>query len=203
FRLSFFGALAAIVLVAGYVMFSNVFRSEAAIPNDRLAEVKRGDFAMSVVATGAIEPVATVEIKSKASGLIKEIYVDDGDTVSQGQILVELDKEMLEAQLREAEANKQAAAAQLAEAHSDHSSAQSMKKKLEMDLRNLEDKVAYLQKQVARYEALYSEWPTFKSRWPATRPSTPRSSFPIPIWSRANARCRTLGSRPNPSSPNS
>jgi HlyD family secretion protein len=157
FRLSFFGALAAIVLVAGYVMFSNVFRSEAAIPNDRLAEVKRGDFAMSVVATGAIEPVATVEIKSKASGLIKEIYVDDGDTVSQGQILVELDKEMLEAQLREAQANKQAAAAQLAEAHSDHSSAQSMKKKLEMDLRNLEDKVAYLQKQVARYEALYSE----------------------------------------------
>ncbi|MEJ2145214.1 MAG: efflux RND transporter periplasmic adaptor subunit, partial [Acidobacteriota bacterium] len=157
FRLSFFGALAAIVLVAGYVMFSNVFRSEAAIPNDRLAEVKRGDFAMSVVATGAIEPVATVEIKSKASGLIKEIYVDDGDKVSRGQVLVELDKEMLEAQLREAEANKQAAAAQLAEAHSDHASARNMKKKLEMDLRNLEDKVAYLRKQVARYEALFSE----------------------------------------------
>lgn len=157
FRLGFFGALVVIVVIVGYVSFSNVFRSEAAIPDDRLAEVKRGDFAMSVVATGSIEPVATVEIKSKASGLIKNIYVDDGDTVTEGQILVELDKEMLEAQLREAQANKQAAAAQLAEAHSDHSSARSMKKKLEMDLRNLEDKVAYLQKQVDRYEALFSE----------------------------------------------
>lgn len=81
------------------------------IDPSKLSSVERGSIARSVVATGKIEPRATVEVKSKASGLVKKIYVNYGDSVTQGQILAELDKEELQARVRELKANLQAAQA--------------------------------------------------------------------------------------------
>jgi HlyD family secretion protein len=157
FKLTFFMLGAAFVLVVGFVAFSNVFRSEAAVPEERLTEIKRGDLALSVVATGSIEPVTTVQLKSKSSGLVQNIYVEEGDRVEEGQILIELDKELLRAQLREAEANRLAVVARQQEAEADHLSAINMKQKLGLDVNNLEDKVAFHQKQVERYENLSRE----------------------------------------------
>lgn len=77
----------------------------------KLATIERGSIARSVVATGKIEPRATVEVKSKASGIVKQLMVDYGDPVKQGQVLAELDKEELQARLRESRANLQAAQA--------------------------------------------------------------------------------------------
>jgi len=76
---------------------------------EKLAKVEQGSIARSVVATGKIEPLSKVEIKSKASGIIKFLYVNVGDKVREGQLLVELDKETLEAQLKEARAFLKAA----------------------------------------------------------------------------------------------
>jgi HlyD family secretion protein len=91
------------------------------IDPSRLAMVERGDLARSVVATGRIEPISKVEIKSKANGIIKELKADAGDMVNENQVLVELDKDNLAAQLRQAQAslmsgdaNLKAAEAQLA-----------------------------------------------------------------------------------------
>jgi HlyD family secretion protein len=81
------------------------------IDPSKIAKVERGDIARVVVATGKIEPRAIVEVKSKASGIVKNIYVNYGDTVRAGQVLAELDKEELEARVREARANLQAAQA--------------------------------------------------------------------------------------------
>lgn len=81
------------------------------IDPSRLAETERGDIARSVVATGKIEPLSKVEVKSKASGIVKQVLVDYGDWVKQGQILAELDKEELQARVREARANHLAAQA--------------------------------------------------------------------------------------------
>jgi HlyD family secretion protein len=81
------------------------------IDPSKLAGIERGNIARSVVATGKIEPRATVEVKSKASGLVKQIFVNYGDSVKQGQILAELDKEELQARVRESKANLQAAQA--------------------------------------------------------------------------------------------
>lgn len=81
------------------------------IDPSRLAETERGDIARSVVATGKIEPLSKVEVKSKASGIVKQVLVDYGDWVKQGQILAELDKEELRARVREARANHLAAQA--------------------------------------------------------------------------------------------
>lgn len=86
-------------------------RSNHEIDPSKLARVERGDIARSVVATGKIEPLAKVEVKSKASGIVKQILVDYGDRVKTGQVLVELDKEELQARVRESRASLMAAQA--------------------------------------------------------------------------------------------
>ncbi len=105
------GAVAA--LLVGIVGLTAALRSSHPIDPSKLATVERGDLARSVVATGKIEPLAKVEGKSKASGIVKKIYVEYGDRVKAGQVLVQLDKEQLEANVREARAQLQAAQAAL------------------------------------------------------------------------------------------
>jgi HlyD family secretion protein len=101
-----------VVLGAGYGVMA-ALRPDNKIDPSKLATVERGDLARVVVATGKIQPVAKVEVKSKASGIVKKLYVDYGDRVKAGQVLAELDKVQLEANVREAKANLAAAQASL------------------------------------------------------------------------------------------
>ncbi len=64
--------------------------------------MEKGDLAKSVVATGKIEPITKVEVKSKASGIVKKLYVDYGDQVKKGQILAELDRDEIQARVDQA-----------------------------------------------------------------------------------------------------
>jgi HlyD family secretion protein len=66
---------------------------------------------VSVVATGKVEPITKVEIKSKANGIIERLLADVDQVVEPGEVLAELDRETLTARLREARANLQAAEA--------------------------------------------------------------------------------------------
>jgi HlyD family secretion protein len=86
------------------------------IDPSKLANVERGDLARVVVATGKIEPLSKADIKSKASGIVKKIYVDYGDRVKTGEVLAELDKVQLEAAVRASQANMEAAVAAKEEA---------------------------------------------------------------------------------------
>jgi len=99
------------LVVVGVISVRVAFSANNEIDPSKLATVERGDIARAVVATGKIQPLAKVEIKSKASGLVKQIFVDYGDKVTRGQVLVELDKEELQARVREARASLMAAEA--------------------------------------------------------------------------------------------
>ena len=72
-----------------------------------------GDLAKSVVATGKIEPITKVEVKSKASGIVKKLYVDYGDQVKKGQVLAELDRDEIQARVDQARAQVEASDASL------------------------------------------------------------------------------------------
>jgi HlyD family secretion protein len=102
-----------LVLIGGGYGVYAALRPSHDIDASKLAPVERGDLAKVVVATGKIEPLSKVEVKSKASGMVKKLFVDYDDKVKQGQTLVELDKVQLEAVVREAQANYQAAQAAL------------------------------------------------------------------------------------------
>jgi len=118
----FIFVLGAVVLVLG-AGSTAVLKKPKPIPPEKVVSVERVDIARSVVARGKIEPLSKVEVKSKANGIIQALLVDVGDRVKEGQILAELDKEDLQAQVREAkatldgeEANLQAAIAAEAKA---------------------------------------------------------------------------------------
>ena len=75
------------------------------------AKVTTRDIVVAVQAAGIIEPVTTVELKSKASGEILEIAADTGDVVDSGTLLVQIDKRTPRNSLAQAEAELEAARA--------------------------------------------------------------------------------------------
>ncbi len=106
---SIVSAVVALVVVVALVAFSGSTK----IDPSKLAKVEKGDLAKSVVATGKIEPITKVEIKSKASGIVKKLYVDYGDSVKKGQVLAELDRDEIQARVDQARAQLEASTASL------------------------------------------------------------------------------------------
>jgi HlyD family secretion protein len=96
------GSLVALVLIVLAVTAAT--HGGTKVDPTKLAKVERGDLAKSVVATGKVEPITKVEIKSKASGIVKKLLVDAGDRVKKGQVLCELDREEIQAQVSSARA---------------------------------------------------------------------------------------------------
>jgi HlyD family secretion protein len=105
------GVVLFVGLVAGGIALARLVKGSS-IDANRLAKVTRGDVTRSVVATGQIQPITKVEVKSKASGIVEKLYVDINNQVKKGQQLAQLDQQEIlaevdaqRAQLASAEAN--------------------------------------------------------------------------------------------------
>jgi HlyD family secretion protein len=97
FRIWIGSAALVVVLVLG-IMAARLVKGTQIDPN-RLAKVQRGDVARSVIATGKIQPITKVEVKSKASGIVEKLYVDINNRVHRGQQLAQLDQQEIVAQV--------------------------------------------------------------------------------------------------------
>ncbi|MCM1169474.1 MAG: efflux RND transporter periplasmic adaptor subunit [Bacteroides sp.] len=64
--------------------------------------IGRGDMENSVTATGTVEPMEQVEVGTQVSGIIDKIYVDYNSKVKKGEVIAELDKTVLQAELETA-----------------------------------------------------------------------------------------------------
>ena len=105
-------AVPAVVLVLLVAIVAVARGSGSKIDPSKLAKATRGDISKSVVATGKIQPITKVELKSKASGLVEKLFVDINQIVHKGQVLAQLDQQEIlaqvaaqKAQLAAAEAN--------------------------------------------------------------------------------------------------
>src|SRR6185437_9900230 len=78
--------------------------SESGTPNLRFASVARGNIEQTVMVTGTLKPVETVEVGSQLSGQISKLYVDFNDTVRLGQPLAQIDPRTFQAKVDEARA---------------------------------------------------------------------------------------------------
>ncbi len=58
----------------------------------RTAVARRGELVVSISATGRIDPIEQVEVKSKASGEIIELPIEEGDIVARGDLIARLDR---------------------------------------------------------------------------------------------------------------
>ncbi|MBU2649586.1 MAG: efflux RND transporter periplasmic adaptor subunit, partial [Bacteroidetes bacterium] len=66
--------------------------------------VTKGVISGTITATGTLEPITQVEVGTQVSGVIQKICVDYNSVVSKGQLLAELDKSLLQAQVAEVKA---------------------------------------------------------------------------------------------------
>ena len=69
------------------------------IEPSQLAKAEKGDIARSVVATGKVQPITKVEVKSKASGIVTNLNVDINAVVHRGQQIAQLDQVEILAQV--------------------------------------------------------------------------------------------------------
>jgi HlyD family secretion protein len=73
------------------------------------ADVTRDTLEVTVGSSGIVEPLARVEVKSKASGEVLELLVDTGDYVEQGELMVRIDPRTVRNRVAQAEAQLKAA----------------------------------------------------------------------------------------------
>jgi HlyD family secretion protein len=117
-RIIIIGVVAAAVLLCVGAVYAFT-RGGTKIDPSKLGKVERGDLAKSVVATGKVTPITKVEVKSKASGIVKKLLVEYGDRVKKGQLLAQLDKVEIEAQVAQSRAALDAADANLKSSEAD------------------------------------------------------------------------------------
>jgi HlyD family secretion protein len=82
-------------------------------PFVQTALVTRRTIVIDAEATGSVEPINVVEVKSKASGLITKMTVETGTLVKPGDLLVQIDTRDVQNQYNQAEADLKAAQAKL------------------------------------------------------------------------------------------
>ena len=80
--------------------------------------VERGTFQIIVMANGVVKSIDRIEIKSKASGEIVELPVEEGDFISQGDLIARLDQKDERAEVAQAQADFDIATAELKQAQS-------------------------------------------------------------------------------------
>lgn len=85
----------------------------------QIEKVKRGNLRVEVSATGVIEPINKVEIKSKASGLIEELRIEESDPVRKGALIARLDQRDTKNAYDQAIADLQVAEATVTQRESD------------------------------------------------------------------------------------
>ncbi len=163
FTISFLSVVGLMLMLGGYWVFASLFSVDKTIPAEKLTKAEVGSIAKSVVAIGKIEPLSKVEIKSKASGIIKYLYVNVGDTVREGQLLIELDKETLEAELKEAHAVLSGAEGKLQEMESQARTGQANLHKAQLEAENKD--FDFTVAEFKRYKELFSQGLVAKSEF--------------------------------------
>jgi len=110
-RIRILAPLALGALVLGGCQTGEAAEEEA--PRYITAEAFRGNLELRAEATGTVEPVREVEVKSKASGEILRLHADVGDRIDRGTLLAEIDPRDVRNRFNQTEADLAVAQAQL------------------------------------------------------------------------------------------
>ena len=101
-----------IAAAGGYFLWGKLHAPDAEA-RYRTAAVERGDLTQMASANGTLNPVVLVNVGTQVSGTVKKWFVDFNDHVKAGQVLLELDPALYQAQARQSEANLANAQSQL------------------------------------------------------------------------------------------
>ncbi|MBI4278542.1 MAG: efflux RND transporter periplasmic adaptor subunit [Armatimonadetes bacterium] len=124
----------AAVLIGGGVWFYRARAEDLRLPwqaraprelGYRSTTVVRGDLVVAVAATGTVQPQAQVDVRSRATGRVIAVYVQEGEPVRKGQVLVQLEDPDARAQADAAVSAVQTARARLAQQEAAYQAMQS------------------------------------------------------------------------------
>ncbi len=98
-----------VYLLSVAVILAACADDKVSAPTYATATVERASISVSVGSSGIVEPLATVEVKSKASGEVLELLVETGDYVEAGALLARIDPRTVRNRFAQAEAELKAA----------------------------------------------------------------------------------------------
>jgi HlyD family secretion protein len=116
--------VAAAVIVAGAATAIAVNANRKKRVEVREERVARRDLVAAVTASGKIQPKKKVDLSADITGRITQITVHEGDAVTQGQFLLQIDPTVYEANLRRAQAAYSAAMAAVVQARANRTQAE-------------------------------------------------------------------------------
>jgi RND family efflux transporter MFP subunit len=144
-----------------------------AAPPAVTAKVERGRIERVVVATGTIEPAREVEVRPRIPGIVERIHVEPGDPVVEGQLLVEIDRELLASQADEAEAEFSEAQVALRYAGIELQRAEQLVKQGAQSAQHLDEVRSRQEAAAARVAAAKAKRDTLATQLGYTRVSSP------------------------------
>jgi HlyD family secretion protein len=141
-RIVIIGSVVVVLVIVGLSIGLTTRGNNRDMVTQKAEVVKRGDFVVKINSSGNLESLLSVEVKSNVEGEIEKLYVEDGDYVEAGQILLQIDDEQIREEMKQAEANVSASQAQLEQAKR---SRVIKDKQLESDLQQQRDSVSQAQ----------------------------------------------------------
>jgi RND family efflux transporter MFP subunit len=109
-------SIAVLALVVLFFVKGFIGEGESSAIRYKEFQVYKGNFMIAVSANGTVIPIDRVEIKSKASGEIVNLPVEEGDFVKKGALIAQLDQKDEKEQVAQDEANLAIAQAELKQA---------------------------------------------------------------------------------------
>ncbi|MFB0610803.1 efflux RND transporter periplasmic adaptor subunit [Aurantiacibacter poecillastricola] len=103
-------------IVLALILLATVFSGGEEAPDYITVGVEERSLDLTVTATGNLRPTNQVEVGSEVSGRIDDVLVDVNDIVSRGQVLARINTDVIQDQIQQGEANRNAARAAVAQA---------------------------------------------------------------------------------------
>ncbi|MGB3670240.1 MAG: efflux RND transporter periplasmic adaptor subunit [Phormidesmis sp.] len=101
------------VLTAGAIAFSIARRTPDYDLEALTVPVTETELTVRITASGTVEPIRTVNLSPKSAGTVQELFVEQGDPVTKGQLIARMDSDQLDAQILQNQASVAEAQAQL------------------------------------------------------------------------------------------
>ncbi len=111
--------LSVIVIVIGGLFVANALKEKDTSVEVQTVKVKKGELVETVPGTGRVQPEVQVSISANVSGKITGIFVEEGDRVEKGSLLVTLDREKYEAAAEQAQSSLKSSKAAMAKSESE------------------------------------------------------------------------------------
>jgi HlyD family secretion protein len=95
--------IAILALVIVYKVLASIFGWGG--PQYKTVALEEGPLAVTISASGTLNPVKSVQVGTQVSGMVQEIYVDFNDVVKKSQVIARIDPREWQARFEQAEAN--------------------------------------------------------------------------------------------------